>query len=126
MALKLVDEMTEKWKPEAFSDTYRDDLMKRIEQKVKAGQTHTLTEPEEEVDRARRGRRRQGRGPHVAAGAQPGQKGGVERTAPRAPPSANTAPRGGARPTRAPRAAPDAWRTRDIAVANIAALHSRG
>ena len=50
MALKLVEEMTEKWKPEAFSDTYRDDLMKRIEQKVKAGQTHTLTEPEEEAN----------------------------------------------------------------------------
>jgi DNA end-binding protein Ku len=49
MALKLVDEMTEKWKPEAFSDTYRDDLLKRIEQKVKAGQTHALTEPEEEA-----------------------------------------------------------------------------
>jgi DNA end-binding protein Ku len=48
MALKLVDEMSEKWKPEAFTDTYRDDLMKRIQQKVKAGQTHTLTEPEEE------------------------------------------------------------------------------
>jgi DNA end-binding protein Ku len=46
MALKLVEEMTETWKPDAFSDTYRDDLMKRIEQKVKAGQTHTLTEPE--------------------------------------------------------------------------------
>jgi DNA end-binding protein Ku len=49
MALKLVDEMTEPWKPDAFNDTYRDDLMKRIEQKVKAGQTHTLTEPEEEA-----------------------------------------------------------------------------
>lgn len=49
MALKLVDEMTEKWKPGAFSDTYRDDLLKRIEQKVKAGQTHALTEPEAEV-----------------------------------------------------------------------------
>jgi DNA end-binding protein Ku len=48
MALKLVDEMTEKWHPEAYADTYRDDLMKRIEQKVKAGQTHALTEPEEE------------------------------------------------------------------------------
>lgn len=46
MALKLIDEMTEKWQPDAFSDTYRDDLMKRIEQKVKAGQTHTLTEPD--------------------------------------------------------------------------------
>jgi DNA end-binding protein Ku len=49
MALKLVDEMSEKWRPEAFEDTYRDDLMKRIEQKVKAGQTHALTEPEEKV-----------------------------------------------------------------------------
>jgi len=48
MALKLVDEMSEKWKPEVFTDTYREDLLKRIQQKVKAGQTHTLTEPEEE------------------------------------------------------------------------------
>jgi DNA end-binding protein Ku len=53
MALKLVDEMTEKWKPEAFEDTYRDDLMKRIEQKVKAGQTHTLTQPETEAGETR-------------------------------------------------------------------------
>jgi DNA end-binding protein Ku len=53
MALKLVDEMTEKWKPAAFTDTYRDDLMKRIEQKVKAGQTHTLTEPEAQVTESR-------------------------------------------------------------------------
>ena len=49
MALKLVEEMSEGWKPEAFENTYRHDLMKRIEQKVKAGQTHTLTEPETEV-----------------------------------------------------------------------------
>jgi len=48
MALKLVEEMSEKWKPAVFTDTYRDDLMKRIEQKVKAGQTHTLTEPEDD------------------------------------------------------------------------------
>jgi DNA end-binding protein Ku len=49
MALKLVDEMTEKWHPEAFKDTYRDDLMKRIEDKVRAGHTHALTEPEAET-----------------------------------------------------------------------------
>ena len=53
MALKLVDEMTEKWQPEAFKDTYRDDLMKRIEQKVKSGQTHALTQPEAEVTEQR-------------------------------------------------------------------------
>lgn len=49
MALKLVEEMSEPWKPAAYTDTYRDDLMKRIEQKVKAGQTHALTVPEAEV-----------------------------------------------------------------------------
>ncbi len=53
MALKLIDDMTEKWQPEAFKNTYREDLMKRIEQKVKAGQTHTLTEPEAEVTESR-------------------------------------------------------------------------
>jgi len=53
MALKLVEEMTEKWQPQAFKDTYRDDLMKRIEQKVKAGQTHALTQPEDEVTEQR-------------------------------------------------------------------------
>jgi DNA end-binding protein Ku len=49
MALKLIAEMSEPWKPEAFEDTYKHDLMKRIEQKVKAGQTHALTEPEGEA-----------------------------------------------------------------------------
>jgi DNA end-binding protein Ku len=53
MALKLVDEMTEKWQPEQFKNTYRDDLMKRIQEKVKSGQTHTLTEPETEAAEAR-------------------------------------------------------------------------
>ena len=49
MALKLIDEMTEKWDPQAFHDTYREDLMKRIDEKVKSGQTHALTQPEGEV-----------------------------------------------------------------------------
>ena len=53
MALRLIEEMSEPWKPEVFEDTYRNDLMKRIEQKVKAGQTHTLTEPEEDVTESR-------------------------------------------------------------------------
>ena len=37
MALKLIDEMTEKWHPEQFHNTYKDDLMKRIQEKVKSG-----------------------------------------------------------------------------------------
>jgi len=53
MALKLIGEMTEKWQPDQFTNTYRDDLMKRIEQKVKSGQTHALTQPEDEVTEPR-------------------------------------------------------------------------
>ncbi len=46
MALRLIDDMAEKWKPEKFKDTYRDDLLARIEEKVKAGQTEEITPPE--------------------------------------------------------------------------------
>ena len=53
MALKLIDEMTEKWHPDQFHNTYKDDLMKRIEQKIKSGQTHALTEPEGDVTEQR-------------------------------------------------------------------------
>jgi DNA end-binding protein Ku len=55
MALKLIDEMTEKWHPEQFHNSYKDDLMKRIQEKVKSGQTHALTEPEGEVAERRAG-----------------------------------------------------------------------
>ncbi len=70
MALKLVDEMTEKWNPEVFKNTYRNDLMKRIEAEGEGG-------PDARAHRARsRGhrttrRRRQGRRSHVPAAAQP-------------------------------------------------------
>jgi len=55
MALKLIGEMTEKWHPEQFHNTYKDDLMKRIQEKVKSGQTHALTEAEGEVAERRAG-----------------------------------------------------------------------
>ncbi len=45
MALSLVEDMSEKWNPKAYHDTYREDVLKLVEKKVKAGQTHTLTEP---------------------------------------------------------------------------------
>ena len=46
MALRLIDDMSEKWRPEKFKDTYRDDLMARIEEKIKQGQTEEITAPE--------------------------------------------------------------------------------
>lgn len=48
MAMRLVDDMADEWKPEKYKDTYRHDLMKRIEEKVKAGETEEITEPEKE------------------------------------------------------------------------------
>jgi DNA end-binding protein Ku len=53
MALKLVDEMSDTWRPEAFHDTYREDLMKRIREKVKEGRTHEVTPPAPEPEPAR-------------------------------------------------------------------------
>jgi DNA end-binding protein Ku len=47
MALRLVKEMSEQWKPRKYHDTYRDDLLARIKEKVKAGATREITEPEE-------------------------------------------------------------------------------
>jgi DNA end-binding protein Ku len=46
MALRLIEDMSEKWKAEKFKDTYRDDLMARINEKIKQGETEEITEPE--------------------------------------------------------------------------------
>jgi DNA end-binding protein Ku len=46
MALRLIDDMAEKWRPEKFKDSYRGDLMARIKEKIRKGQTEELTEPE--------------------------------------------------------------------------------
>jgi DNA end-binding protein Ku len=46
MALRLIDDMADAWTPEKYHDTYGEDLLKRIEEKIKAGQTEEITEPE--------------------------------------------------------------------------------
>ena len=48
MALRLVEDMADEWHPDKYKDTYKDDLLKRIKQKVKAGETEELTAPEKE------------------------------------------------------------------------------
>jgi DNA end-binding protein Ku len=55
MALRLVEDMADKWHPEKYKDTYRDDLLKRIKEKVKAGQTEELTEPDPDADKPAKG-----------------------------------------------------------------------
>jgi DNA end-binding protein Ku len=49
MALRLIDDMADNWQPEKYHDTYHEDLLKRIEEKIKAGQTGELTEPSKEA-----------------------------------------------------------------------------
>ena len=55
MALRLVEDMADEWEPKKYNDTYREDLLKRIKEKVKAGQTEELTEPEEGAEKPARG-----------------------------------------------------------------------
>ena len=50
MARRLVEEMSQEWRPEAFKDSYRRDLMRRINEKVRKRQTHVLTPAEEAVE----------------------------------------------------------------------------
>jgi DNA end-binding protein Ku len=48
LAKRLVADMTEKWKPEQYHDTYREDLEAQIERRVKAGNTEVVTEAPKE------------------------------------------------------------------------------
>ena len=53
LARKLIDDMSGPFKPDEFEDTYNDDLMQRIDEKVKQGETKVLTKPEAEKGEAR-------------------------------------------------------------------------
>lgn len=48
MATKLVEEMSDSWKPGQYKDTYHDDLMRLINKRIKAGKTEVITSPSEE------------------------------------------------------------------------------
>jgi DNA end-binding protein Ku len=55
MALRLVDDMSDAWQPAKYHDTYREDLLKRVEEKVQAGQTEDVTEPAPQAKAQKRG-----------------------------------------------------------------------
>jgi DNA end-binding protein Ku len=48
MALRLVEDLADEWHPQKYKDSYKDDLLKRIKAKVKAGETEEITEAEKE------------------------------------------------------------------------------
>ncbi len=44
MAEQLVADMTEKWDPSRYKDTFRNDIMAHVKRKIKAGDTETVAE----------------------------------------------------------------------------------
>jgi DNA end-binding protein Ku len=52
LAKRLMSDMADHWKPEDYKNTYHQDLMRRIREKIKHGQTEEITEPEREKERA--------------------------------------------------------------------------
>jgi DNA end-binding protein Ku len=46
MAKKLIDDMSDKWDPAQYHDTFRDDIMALVERKIRAGKTEEITEVE--------------------------------------------------------------------------------
>lgn len=53
MAAKLVEEMTGRWNPKEYHDTYHEDLLKLIDKRVKAGQAQFIATPEVEAEKTR-------------------------------------------------------------------------
>jgi DNA end-binding protein Ku len=49
MAEQLVADMSGPWKPEDFKDEFKREVMKLVDKKVKAGDTETVIQPEEEA-----------------------------------------------------------------------------
>jgi DNA end-binding protein Ku len=53
LAKRLIEDMAGAWDPNEFKDTYNEDLLERIEEKIKRGETKVLTKPEGEAAEAR-------------------------------------------------------------------------
>jgi len=51
MALRLVDEMTRAFHPAEYHDTYREDILARVHEKIKAGETEVITPESKEPAR---------------------------------------------------------------------------
>jgi DNA end-binding protein Ku len=56
MAKQLVEDMSADWDPNEFKDEFKDEILRLVDKKVKAGQTETVTQPEPEEGQASEGR----------------------------------------------------------------------
>lgn len=55
MATKLVEEMSDAWKPAQYKDTYHEDLMRLIHKRIKAGKTEIITAPSKDEEKEKPG-----------------------------------------------------------------------
>jgi DNA end-binding protein Ku len=55
MGERLVEDMTDEWKPEEYRDTYTRDLLARIEARIEAGETHAITREVHDSPEPRKG-----------------------------------------------------------------------
>jgi DNA end-binding protein Ku len=46
LAKRLIEDMSEPWEPAQYTDTYRNDLMAKIEEKIRLGETQVVTKAE--------------------------------------------------------------------------------
>ena len=51
MAEDLIDGMTSDWDPRKYKDTYYDDIMKRVKQKIKSGKSHVIEDPDVKIEK---------------------------------------------------------------------------
>ncbi|RQO48637.1 Ku protein [Variovorax sp. KBW07] len=56
MARQLVDDMSAEWDPAEFKDEFKDEILRLVDKKVKAGQTETVTQPEPEEGQSTEGK----------------------------------------------------------------------
>ncbi|QSI28597.1 Ku protein [Variovorax sp. RKNM96] len=56
MAKQLVEDMSGKWDPMEFKDEFKDEILRLVDRKVKAGQTETVTQPEPEEGQSTEGK----------------------------------------------------------------------
>lgn len=99
MAEKLIEGMTDTWRPEQFQDEYRNDVMALVKKKVKSNQTHTIVEPEEDEKAPARAREVVDLMPLLKQSLEGRRGGRAEAKRPRAA----SRPRGSARSGGAPR-----------------------
>lgn len=50
MGKQLVDQMSATWAPQAFTDSFKEQILQLVKEKIKAGKTESVAQPEEDLE----------------------------------------------------------------------------